>query len=261
MSASESSSKPQKDYKLLIIGPVGAGKTTIIHLLSDIIEDIKFVPEFADSPIGLTILQEYLAGRASAITLQNYVLDVWKNFHKSRALITFESNETEDSQKEPRKKYEGVNISCFDRCPDDALYCFCNIRNNAGEIDDFAFMSLMNRTKELNDYYPSYFNPKNRYTFVKNDQLMECIDFITSLVESDIQEIQNSEECDCGFSRIICLEVTDEQCITRVKRRARGGESGYTDEMLKTFNKHYHKLYKYINTHQQIRMLDIGKLL
>jgi GTPase SAR1 family protein len=246
-------------YKILLVGPVGAGKTTLLHHLHNFfnngeqsfdipkwrnlkyIQHVKdkhktnIIPEFADSPIGLTILQEFLAGRASAITLQNYVIDFWSNHKLNNELITL-----------------------YDRCPDDALYCFCNIRNNSGEIDDFAFMSLMERTKELNHYYPHYFSPENKFLFIRNDNLQVCLNETLTVIDNDLMEMQENNS---PITRVICLEVTDDECISRVKSRNRNGESGYSEETLKSFNRHYHKLYKYMKTHKEIRMLDIGKLL
>jgi thymidylate kinase len=221
-------------YQLLIVGTVGAGKTTICNYLSEIFKELNIkynlIPEFASSELGMEILKGKLSGKLSAYTLQHYVLDFWNNY-----VVCDKKNE----------------IYIYDRCPDDSVLCFCNIWNKQGIISDIGMMNLYQRAKDMSEYFPNY---DGTYEFTE----MVNSDFDSTV--SDIIDIIYSDKINMNHKRIIGLSVTDDESWERIQERNRDGESAYDMKDVVQFNKHYRKLYKYINRKQK-RFLDMGRLL
>lgn len=229
-------------YNLVITGTVGSGKSTLCEYLLYILTcakiDVNTYPEFLyiDSNVSNCILRDKFDRKISLLTFQSYILDKWEN------ILKINHNK------------KGVHI--FERCVDDSVICFSNIANKLNDITDEELYTLFNRCKNINSRYdaPSYFNSNINFTELKSNDIIKNLNDILMII---IDDVHNKIE-----TRIIGLSVSDNESKNRINIRNRNGELSYSEDVIHTYNKHYRRLYKYLNKNKKLtRYVDIGKLI
>lgn len=238
---------PNIDYKLVVTGTIGSGKSTICESLSAVLSTVGIqtnnFPEFLyinDDVSGL-LLTKKINRQISNVTFQNFVLDNWENILKEKKLGKINAKGT---------------FNLFERCVDDSVLCFCNIANANNEIEDLELHSMYKRLRKINNKYsiPSYFDKNLHFTEIVSGNLDFNLNQVLDIIESDFEsEIE---------SRIIGLSVSDFDSKFRIKLRGRNGEDKYDNNTIEIYNRHYNKLFKSLHDGGSIkRFLDMGYLL
>lgn len=234
-----------KNYNLAVTGAIASGKSTILEILNKVFNKFLFkvnlVPEYLgiDKELGGKMLEKKISGNISNTTFQNYIMDQYKK--------RLEENSSEN-----------CNICLFERLPDDSILCFSNI-SHFDEVDltTFDLFVLDKRMKALNEKYhiPTYRNEDSAFeVFTSNEYNILTITILKLIREDIINGIRN---------RIIGLDVSTNLTITRLNKRARPGEDGYSIEYLNRIVEYYKKLYHIMKTDRSLlnKFTCIGTLL
>ncbi len=215
-----------KDYKLVITGGIGAGKSTACQLIKELFEmhgiPINTIREYINyDPNGQQVLADFISGKISNFMFQNYILDTYK--------LQCAEN-----------RRNGITI--IERPPEDSIACFANITySNTNELVFEQLEKLWSKVKNIVDVndLPSYndFDETQTVGLVSRD-LFKTINDIISIIDSDLAE---------GVSkRIVVLVVKDvKQTKNRIAKRGRECESSYSDEYLNTINNFYVNVVKF----------------
>lgn len=231
-----------KNYKLVITGGIGAGKSTACQLIKELFEmhgvPINTVREYINyDPNGQQVLADFISGKISNFMFQNYILDTYK-------LQCGES------------KKSGITI--VERPPEDSIACFANITyKNTNELILGDLEKLWSKVKSIIDTndLPSYNDFKETQTVgLLSRDLFKTINDIITVIDSDLAE---------GVSkRIIVLIVKDvRQTKNRIAKRGRKCESNYSDEYLSTINNFYVNVVKFNREGTPIELETFEELL
>jgi hypothetical protein len=184
----------------------------------------------------MELLQRKISGRTSINTFQNYVIDEF----------IYGLNQKELSKNNNSR----INIHLFERNIDDTVYTFCNFAHQKHYLSDLEFQVLFNRAYDAQLRYkiPSYSCVRN-FCLIPSTKTEDNLNEIKNIINKDIFE-------DGIEQRIIGLDITDEQCISRLKERGRICENKYSEEYLKEFNQFYKKLFKYLNSNDTVASID-----
>ena len=218
------------DYKLVITGSIGCGKSSICELLKIVLEKISnynivCYPEYiiADNKKALQMLNDRINNKISPFIFQNYILDVWESL--------FKSNEQKKNNK---------SISIFERTPQDSVECFGYIDRSENKLTQQEFDSLLDR---CNDLYFKYsfplISPNVRKLIIINSyatMMNDIINRILSIISKDIRQgIRN---------RIVYIHSDVFTAHNRIQCRARRGEEKYSIDTLSKYHKRYLDLFR-----------------
>lgn len=211
-----------KNYNLIITGSVGAGKSTISEILSNILElkcgiNVKKYTEYLNSEkISKKLFELRMNNVISALTFQNFILDIWeKNLIKN--------------------EFGNTNINIFERLPYDSVKCFALENLNNGLLTDDEYKILEKHYQHIIEKYnvPEYKNCE--CCVVYNDILSKTINDIIKIIISDLKNgIKN---------RSICLKINNDEYIKRIGIRNRKGEDKFELKTLNNFNNFYNELF------------------
>ena len=228
-----------KDYQLVITGPIGVGKSTVINNLYDILlnQHVKFniIKEYIDGDLqlGPKMLFDYINGKITNITFQNYILDYYYS----------EFN-----------KLENKNIVIYERIPDDALLIFANLTNynNPNDFNITDLSKLFDRCVNCNSKFdiPSFMSSDSKFTEITNINTLNTLSQIVNIINEDFKNHISK--------RIIGLTTDTKELQNRVNKRERDGESKYSFKYLDKINNSYKKLYKLKSTDYKFRITNIG---
>lgn len=238
------------NYSLVITGTIGAGKSTVcesvIYILKSILPELNLLtyPEFLyvnNNHLSGRLLSEKINNGISSNTFQSYVLDNWWHIMNQN-----------NNQK---------GFRLFERCIDDCVVCFCNMENKKHKISDIQLMSLYEELKLLVSKFdvPSYFEASptrsnSHFTKIISSDLNYNLQTIFSIISADLHNGINN--------RIIGLYIDSETSKSRIIKRSRTGETGYSDEQIAEYTKHYKKLFNMLDKGKRIsRFVDLGQLL
>lgn len=247
--SSDCLSIPKKQYKLVITGPIGVGKTTSYAKISKYLKEkygddnVSEIREYLDGVYNITsqeLLSRYLNGKLSNACFQNYI--------QTHYIVEL----TNEKMQKP--------IVIFERCMSDSVAIFCNNANDELPDDpmglsNFQF-TMMYETCVCVDKAanaPNYFTKNFSFSRLKTDTIAQTVDAIIDIIKSDMAAgIEN---------RVIGLYNTPEICYERILIRSRDGESSYTPESIKRNCHAYDKLYELIESPcKHIRLFDLGEL-
>lgn len=232
-----------KNYKLVVTGCIGSGKTTIINILNELFNKNKFstliIPEYLgiDKEFGEILLNKFIDGEISNLLMQLGILDIYETKLKEI-------------------KNENVNVKIFERIPDDNLSVFANISyfNNPEDITNLGINLIYEKTIKLNKKYnlPSYIIRKTPFKKIMATDLMDIIMIILQTIKNDIDK----NICE----RIIGLSISLEVCKLRIAKRSRDGESKYSEKYLNTIIKTYNNIYKELEKdNYKLNLINFGK--
>ena len=229
------------NYNLVISGPIGAGKSTIIkelHELFEIIENFEcqIIPEYLeiDTEFSKLLLDRFIDSKISHLTMQLSILDVYKS-----KLISVSPN---------------YNIRLFERIPDDNLCVFTNVASEF--IGDLGVKLIFDKTMEINKYFniPSYCLNNIKFKKIVAMNLNEILLIILQTIKSDIiSGIKN---------RMIGLSISLEISELRIKLRSRDCEQSYDRNYLNQLITTYENIYTELSKpNYKINLLNMGKLI
>lgn len=240
---------PKKQYKLVITGPIGVGKTTSYAQISKYLKDkygnndVAEIREYLDGAYNITsqeLLSRYLNGKLSNACFQNYI--------QTHYIVEL----TSEKMKKP--------IVIFERCMSDSVAIFCNNANDELPDDpmglsDFQFTMMYKScvAVDKSTCAPNYFTKNFQFTRIKTDTITQTVNSIISIIETDLAAgVEN---------RVIGLYNTPEVCYERILIRSRDAESAYTQESIQRNCHAYDKLYELIEAPcKRIRLFDLGDL-
>jgi deoxyadenosine/deoxycytidine kinase len=224
------------DYKLCLTGTMGAGKSTILQLLSDTFTNFNIYTHnenWVSDFVGLELLKRKISGKVSINTFQNYVIDEFTN---GLNITPLHNNKP--------------SMHLHERSIDDTIYSFCNFAYLKGQLSRLEFEVLFNRAcaAQLRYKVPSY-NCTRNFCLLKSSEPNNDLKIVEKIINNDIYK-------DGIEQRIIGLDITDEQSISRVRERGRIGEDKYSDAHLIEFNQYYKKLFKYLGSDNTVSSVD-----
>lgn len=226
----------QEDYKLVVTGPISAGKSTVLEILYRLLSDhqvnTKPILEYInyDKEIGNVLLKRFINGETSNSTFQNYVLDNY----------VAQLSEVKTSP----------NVYLFERPIDDAPMCFANIAHYEGRnLTDFDLLALMEKAKRIDAEFdvPSCLIDNNTKFIRVNGNSLE--DILITIIEQIRDDLENGIN-----KRIIGLNTSLNVSKLRIKKRNRDGESVYSDEYLLRIIKYYEKVYSKLERNEKIHI-------
>lgn len=224
--------------KIVITGPTAAGKSSIIKGVCSNLTKLKIpfqhIPEYIDGrKDGLTMLNKYFTREISVFNFQNYIVNYYRD-----TLKNIDTNK----------------MVIFERSVDDGITCYSNLDHKINRLSTSEFLKLYNSVKTLDREYniPSYILGNNYvFTPIKSVDVKRTSKLITDIIRSTGNK-----------NNIFGLYHTDDVLWYRLCKRNRPGEKeSYTKETLKSFNKHYRKLYNLLMYGKGIRFTDLGKLI
>lgn len=233
----------EEDYKLIVTGPISAGKSTVLEILYRLLTYNKVntapVLEYInyDKEIGNIMLKKFISGETSNSTFQNYVLD---NYTAQLSKV----------DKVP-------SVYLFERTIDDAPMCFANIAHHEGKnLTDYDLLALMEKAKRIDKEFdiPScLIDNGTEFIRVNGNSLDDIIITIIDQIRNDL---------DKGITkRIIGLNASLNVSKIRIKKRNRDGESCYDDEYLLRIIKYYEKVYQKLEKHERIHITSFDELI
>lgn len=255
------------DYKLIYIGGIGVGKSTIIKIILEIFKDLKprVIHEYleANKELGETLLSAFIKKQISPTTFQHAILDIYEeqleniynknenvneNINKSISVTSMRNKEND--------KNENVKLTIYERIPDDNLTIFSNLSCKNNEISLSSFNDLYLRTIELDKKYslPSYLikSPTTKFIKITSTGILDLTLLTLQIIKNDIL---SGTKC-----RIIGLSANIDICKFHIRRRHRKDENKYSDEYLNSIVKTYNNLYSVIEKNNyNINLLNIGQ--
>lgn len=213
--------KIQSCRKVIITGGVAVGKSTTLENICELLNksQVKWVkvPEYIDYlEDGVEMLTKYLKREISAFSFQRYVIQYYDDFLM-------------------KLQVDGDEILIFERTVDDAIACFAKINVVDGYISQQEYRELYRLATEINHKYqiPSFFSTNNEVPkFVFSHLLTSSKTQIPQNIFKIIMEKKDE-------NIVVGLFNTDNECLRRVKERARSGEDSYTLQSIHNFNKYY----------------------
>ena len=198
-------------YTLVLSGPIGAGKTTILHMLADHLKSNKvcfaIVPEYLEGmKSGRHMLEAWTSGKITASEFNHYVMD-------SCAIL---NKQAKDYPIRILERAPFENASIFGKGEPALLLQATNIhyRYNIPLItDETCPISILNANLDA-------------------DQVFENV---LDIVKQDLE--QNVP------GRIIYLRVSVETSKQRVVERGRKAEKSYTEDYLRSIVQKYEQLF------------------
>lgn len=231
------------DYKLIVTGPISAGKSTVLEILYRLLtqHNINTVPilEYInfDKEIGNTMLKKFISGETSNSTFQNYVLDSY----------------TAQLSKVKVKP----NVYLFERTIDDAPMCFANIAHYEGKnLTDYDLLALMEKAKRIDtdfDVPSCLIDNGTEFIRVNGNSLDDILITIIDQIREDLDKGINK--------RIIGLNASLNVSKLRIKKRNRDGESCYDDDYLLRIIKYYEKVYQKLENNESIHITSFDSLI
>lgn len=233
----------QDDYKLVVTGPISAGKSTVLEILyrllsehqvntKPILEYINYDPE-----IGNILLKRFISGETSNSTFQNYVLDTYVSQLSSVKNVP--------------------NVYLFERTIDDAPMCFANIAHYEGRnLTDFDLLALMEKSKRIDaefDVPSCLIDNGTAFIRVNGNSLEDIIITIIDQIRDDLDKGINK--------RIIGLNASLNVSKLRIKKRNRDGETGYDDKYLLRIINYYDKIYHKLESKEKIHITTFDSLI
>lgn len=233
----------QQDYKLVITGPISAGKSTVLEIIYQLLtmNNISSAPilEYInyDNEVGNTLLKRFITGETSNSTFQNYVLDNYVD-----QLSKINSHPT---------------VYLFERTIDDAPMCFANIAHYEGRnLTDFDLLALVEKSKRIDQIYdvPSCLIQNNTAFIRVNGNSLD--DILITVIDQIKNDLENGI-----YKRIIGLNASLNVSKLRIKKRNRDGESGYDDKYLLRIIKYYDRVYNKLEKNEKILITTFDSLI
>lgn len=224
--------EPSFSYSLVITGTIGSGKSTICSFIEHALtlSNIPVVayPEFLytdTSELASLILRNKIVGHISQLTFQSYILDCWHDILKRNVDRT------------------GVHI--YERTPDDTVICFAGLAHLRGEMSTPEYHVLYQRMMEIDAQCHNSVSYFTDFDFTELDvtdlSIAEAVRRVLCIIADDMQAMSSGRKV---MTRVIGLNVSDAEAKKRIQRRDRAGESGYTDEILRMYNRQYRSMYE-----------------
>jgi dephospho-CoA kinase len=209
-----------KKYNLIITGTIGVGKSTVLQLISDILEyysiKINKYPEYITyNQTGKLLFEMKMNNKISTFTFQNYILDIWDT------LLT--ENDFKNSK----------SINIFERIPYDAVYCFSEKEYSKGNLSKAEYgMILTHYESILHKHNMFEYSDQFKFSRINNDNINHTI---STIINTIIDDINNGHEYRC-----ICLSVDDKnEYYKRLGIRNRTSEDKYTCQILDEYSDYY----------------------
>jgi len=209
-----------KKYNLIITGTIGVGKSTILQLISDILEyyDIKInkYPEYITyNKTGQLLFEMKMNNKISTFTFQNYILDIWDTLL------------TENNFKHSK------NINIFERIPYDAVYCFSDKEYLKGNLTKDEYKMIITHYNDILQKHNMFeYSDQIKFSKIVNDNINQTISDILNIIISDIENNITH--------RCIYLTVNNEdEYYKRLGIRDRNGEDKYTCQILNDYQRYY----------------------
>ena len=205
-----------REYRLVITGPTGVGKSTILNLLTDMTKSIsnkvQIFPEFISTEFGLRMFNEYSQGNITALTFQSYILDYYATFKQEKPIVIFE------------------------RCIDDSLLVFCKncVRTHTMTTQEYDTLnSKLSHIKATHDL-PTYTDSNTRVIRMTNDDPEATATEIIDLMQEDREHKITT--------RIVILKTSLIENEKRIRSRGRNGEEHLTTDYIKHINQYYDEI-------------------
>lgn len=204
------------DYKLVISGTIGAGKSTMLDKIADYIRmkelKVGVVREYIDShPEGSAKLSSWITGKISLKEFEDYIFDC----------------QTIDNE-----KVKDFPIIVYERTPIECAKVFCE--------SSYCYKHVFDQALELHEMYNIPKPTKDNVTRIDaNVSLEEVLDKIKMIVDMDLET--NTKE------RIIYLMIDIETSMRRIKERGRLDELSYSDGYLENLIDAYEEFFTFDN--------------
>ena len=203
-------------YRIVITGPTGVGKSTVIDMLSELIPNNNnkwmIYPEFISTEFGEQIFNEYMSGNISALTFQSYVLD-------------FYDKDINDSP-----------YAIFERCAEDSVIIFSRNCVRTGTMTQNEYDTLDYKSHKIirERDLPTYEDSDARIIRIYNNNSEETALDILGVIREDIMR---------GIrTRIVILKTSLVENEKRIRSRNRNGESSFDDDYIKHINRYYDEI-------------------
>ena len=242
--------KTINNYNLVITGSVGVGKSTmcqiIYKILSILYDNIKIYPEYinwlfkdshlnTDIALGRIMLDSKLNGTISAVSFQNFVIDIWDN------LLTNNNFKSKS------------NINILERLPEDAIYCFSKECRNNNEMTQNEYESILEKYNNLIQKHDLIETKNCELIIINNEkELVVTVREILNIIINDLnQGITN---------RIIGLKVSEDEYIKRIQKRGRSCEvDTIALDIYRHYNKYYSEYYSEFTNKREIISQEINQ--
>ena len=218
------------DYKLVITGSIGCGKSTICELLKIVLEKISnyniiCYPEYinVDNGNALEMLKNRINNKITPFDFQNYILNVWEK--------TFKLNKSKKNNK---------SISIFERTPQDSVDCFGYIDRCENKITQQEFDFLTKKCDYLYTKYsfPLISSPIIKKLMIINSYATPINDIINKLLFVISRDIKRGIR-----NRIIYIYSDVFTSYNRIRYRSRRGEEKYSYQTLMKCHERYIELF------------------
>lgn len=228
---------PRFQYNLVLIGPVGVGKSTICTLLyylldqayNDFATDVYCYPEFlqVNSKESHEILKEHLEGSKSSYEFQKYILHCWATMMQTQPL----ASNTDQCRR----------FNVFERCCDDSVICFANLwhRISPGSLNEAELQLLFKISQIQNKQFnlPTYFTEDSVVVKkVKSGHIATILLEIINIIRDDFENSSNR-------TMFIMLDTDVDTLMHRINIRSRPGEHAYNVSTISAFHRHYQLLF------------------
>ena len=202
------------DYKLVISGTVGAGKSTMLDKIADYIRmkelKVGVVREYIDShPEGASMLSDWITGKISLKVFEDYISDC----------------QTIDIE-----KVKDFPIIVYERTPYESAQVFC--------LGSFVYKHVLDQATELHEmYHIPKPNKENVTRIDANGTIEEVLEKIKMVIDMDLET--NTKE------RIIYLVIDIDTSMRRIKERGRLSELSYSIGYLENLIDAYEELFTF----------------
>lgn len=227
---------PSFQYNLVLIGPVGVGKSTICTLLYYLIDraytefctDVYCYPEFlqVNSKESHEILKEHLEGSKSSYEFQKYILHCW----------------TVMMQKQPLAHDSSCRrFNIFERCCDDSVICFANLwhQQSPNSLNEDELQLLFKLSQLINKQFriPTYFTDDSvSVKKVPSGHIATILLEIIEIIKADFENSSNR-------TTFVMLDTDVDTLMHRINVRSRPGESAYSSDTITALHRHYQLLF------------------
>ena len=203
----------EHDYDIVVTGPIGAGKTTLVNKLIKYFKernaDLGIVHEYIDGmEDGAEMLSKWLGGEITHEAFQDYLIDAYDYLNYN--------------------VYD-QSIRLFERTPVEGAVIFSQGTS--------VYEKTLNGSASLHDKY-SIPDPRidEPYIIDATRTIEEVFQAATKIIEDDL--INQTRK------RILYLRIDNDTGYKRVNKRSRDGEEAYSKEYLSLIIHRYEEMFR-----------------